>query len=169
MATEHKRENTDIALANNWRIYCFLIYTGNTGIRCTLANYLDCAKWSIKALQNQRGIRRGSEINSQHVAVLVYQITRSCWASYVGQSRWCVNICLMEHVSNVDAGCSSKLARHASECRCIPHFRRQILKKYNLQLMREIYEAYIMHKNRSTCVCTLSLTLTKKEIDYLVQ
>lgn len=99
---------------------------------------------------------------------VVYDIPLSCGKSYTGQTGRCLNDRLREHACNQKTGKGSNLALHCTKCGCTPRLEQtRVLRRYQEQRTREIYEAHIIHSRNDNSVSMASIDLHKKEHDYL--
>lgn len=99
---------------------------------------------------------------------VVYSFPLSCGRQYVGQTGRCLNDRLREHKNNIVNANSGHLGIHCRDCGCVAHFNNStVLGKSVNQLTREIIEADNIIRLEDKCVSTPSITLSRKEINYL--
>lgn len=106
---------------------------------------------------------------------VVCKIPMTCSNAYIGQTRCCLNIRLMEHKNSLSNDCSHNLADYYREYvglgkrkRCKPTFENTtVLFTHHNQLMRELKEAYHIAKSIDICISTAFVTLTHNEFAFL--
>ena len=105
---------------------------------------------------------------------LVYNIPLSCGASYIGQTKRCLNKRLYEHQQagrRREGGCFSTLADHLKICGgCFPDFScTQVLARHGKKRVREVLEAAHILSGGDSVISKTSLVLKSDQVKYVLR
>lgn len=102
---------------------------------------------------------------------VIYSIPLSCGKQYVGQTGRCVNERLREHNITVYNTVKGHLGIHCRDCEsktCQPFFQQtKVLSRHPNTLTREIIEAAEIARLNDACISCPSISLSKKELEFL--
>uniref|UniRef100_A0A224Z125 Tick transposon n=1 Tax=Rhipicephalus zambeziensis TaxID=60191 RepID=A0A224Z125_9ACAR len=100
---------------------------------------------------------------------VIYRIPLSCGRVYIGQTGRCINDRLREHSNKVGKSPPDGfLALHCLKCTCQPNFDKTVIVgKSSSEITRIVIEAEQIDYFGESCVSKTSLSLSKKELDYL--
>lgn len=99
---------------------------------------------------------------------VVYKIPMSCGSCYIGQTGRCVNDRVREHAASVQGTGAGHLAAHCRTCGCRPQFSSvSIMNRHRNAFAREILEALAIEQTGDDCVSMPSITVSKKERQFL--
>lgn len=99
---------------------------------------------------------------------VVYNIPLSCGKCYIGQTGRCINDRAREHATSLTGTSAGHLAAHCRTCHCSAAFKDiTIIATNNNPHAREMLEALAIEEHASGCVSTPSITIHKKERQYL--
>lgn len=126
-----------------------------------------------RRVNNRTGKEKTCDIahRTQYVPCMtgvVYNIPLSCGKCYIGQTGRCINDRAREHAASLKGTSAGHLAAHCRTCHCSAAFKDiTILASNNNTHAREMLEALAIEEQASGCVSTPSITIHKKERQYL--